>query len=306
MLSPRSRVLMLFLDGVGIGRSDPRSNPFFAASYPTLLDLCGGNMIHIGDSRRNLRQSSLKPINATMGVGGLPQSGTGQTALLTGVNAAKVVGKHFGPYPYSTLRPIIDEQNIFRRLRDRDRKSYYANAFPQRYFEYMHTRKSRMSAMAMSWVSSGYALNTAAVLAEGKALSADITSERWNKQGFPPVPALSPEEAGKRLVSLTEEYDFVLFEFYLTDHAGHSQSMKEGIEVLTLIDRFMGGILAALPHESTTFIMTSDHGNLEDVSTKSHTRHAVPFLAVGRHHKAIAENVNDLMDVPSAILEMLN
>ncbi len=35
-------VLFLFLDGVGLGPADPASNPFAAASYPSLRALAGG------------------------------------------------------------------------------------------------------------------------------------------------------------------------------------------------------------------------------------------------------------------------
>ena len=56
------------------------------------------------------------PVDACLGVEGLPQSGTGQTSIFTGINAPKFIGKHFGPYPYSTLLPEIEEKNIFKSL----------------------------------------------------------------------------------------------------------------------------------------------------------------------------------------------
>ncbi len=58
-----------------------------------------------------------------LGVEGLPQSGTGQTSIFCGVNASKIVGKHFGPYPYSTLIPIIKEKNIFKHYLNNWRES---------------------------------------------------------------------------------------------------------------------------------------------------------------------------------------
>src|SRR5947207_14613824 len=114
----RANVVMLFLDGVGVGTSNPAINPFFAGTYPALGELCGGDMIHLRHARRSSSSASITPISATLGTEGLPQSGTGQTALMTGINAASLIGKHFGPYPYSTLHPVIDEKNIFRMLRD--------------------------------------------------------------------------------------------------------------------------------------------------------------------------------------------
>src|SRR6266404_268638 len=135
----RPHVLMLFLDGVGIGHK--KHNPFHAARLPTLSKLLGGSMPNLRDSRRSTPAASLVPINATLGVPGLPQSGTGQTALLTGINAPRMIGKHFGPYPYSTLKPLIATENIFQKLHRNGRKVFYANAFPQRYFDAMNSTR---------------------------------------------------------------------------------------------------------------------------------------------------------------------
>jgi hypothetical protein len=248
---------------------------------------------------------SLVPLSATLSVPGLPQSGTGQTALLTGKNAAKIVGKHFGPYPYSTLRPVLAEHNIFRKLTMQGKSVFYANAFPQRYFDYVHSHQSRMSAIAFAWTIVGNKLNDAEMLKAERALSADITGEGWNKQGFPAVAAITPQVAGKRLVDLTKEYDFVFYEYYLTDHAGHSQSINEAMEVLKTLDGLLEGILSAFDPDSMLLIITSDHGNLEDLSTKSHTRNPVPLIAVGKKHEAITRKAKNLTHVTPAIMDVM-
>ena len=303
MKSPH--VLMLFLDGVGIGAKDPAKNPFFAAKMLSLKTLLGGVMPHSRNSFYGSSIASLRPLNATLGVGGLPQSGTGQTALLTGRNAARIIGKHFGPYPYSTLRPILSGENIFRRVQSIGKVPFFANAYPRQYFEYIESHKSRRSAMTMSWISSGYNLNDSRSLGEGRALSADITNERWNKLGFPHVSVISPQEAGRRLIELTIRNDFVLYEYYLTDHAGHKQSMAEAVNILETIDELIQGILDAFDHHSMTFILTSDHGNMEDLSTKSHTRNPVPLLVVGKGHRDTCANARNLTHVVPAILKLL-
>ena len=109
-------VVLLFLDGIGIGKKDPDVNPFFRARMPTLKTLCGGELPFTPFRNKSTDQSEVLAINATLGVPGLPQSGTGQTAIFTGVNGAKKFGRHFGPYPPSVLRPIIEEKNIFHQL----------------------------------------------------------------------------------------------------------------------------------------------------------------------------------------------
>ncbi|MBI5216407.1 MAG: alkaline phosphatase family protein [Ignavibacteriae bacterium] len=298
-------VLMLFLDGVGIGKKDANINPFFAANLKTLNTLLDGNIPSLHSSSFSNSVTSLVPINATLGVEGLPQSGTGQTALMTGMNASKFIGKHFGPYPYSTLKPIIQEQNIFKTLSDKEKKVFYANAFPPKYFEYINSTKMRMTAITYSWLSSGFSLNTHEVLARGDALSADITSQRWNVQGFPSVPNLTPLEAGERLAQFSDEYDFTLFEFYYTDHIGHNQSMQQAIEVLELLDALLEGIISHFDAERNLFFLTSDHGNLEDLSTKTHTRNPVPLLAYGKRHKELTSSVKNLTHVVPSLLEIM-
>ncbi|MBI3193345.1 MAG: alkaline phosphatase family protein [Ignavibacteriae bacterium] len=298
-------VLMLFLDGVGIGKKDASVNPFFAANLKSLRSLLDGKLPHLRDAHHSNSLSSLVPINATLGVEGLPQSGTGQTALMIGMNAAKFIGKHFGPYPYSTLKPIIQEQNIFKVLSDKGKKVFYANAFPPKYFEYINSTKMRMTAITCSWVSSGFALNTHEILAHGEALSADITSQRWNAQGFPTVSELTPQEAGKRLARFSDEYDFTLFEFYYTDHIGHHQSMPQAIEVLELLDALLEGIINHFDAERNLFFLTSDHGNLEDLSTKTHTRNPVPLFVYGKLHKQLTSSVKNLTHVVPALLDIM-
>src|ERR1044072_2321233 len=120
-------VVMIFLDGVGIGRDDPGSNPFFAAPMSSMRGLFGGAMPRLGDVSIDVPGVSVTAIDATLGVPGFPQSGTGQVALLTGTNASRSIGKHFGPFPYSTLKPLLRSENIFTRLDAAGRSGFYAN-----------------------------------------------------------------------------------------------------------------------------------------------------------------------------------
>ena len=304
----RTRILMIFLDGVGIGKKDPHANPFYTVKMETFRELAGGSVPHLRDARRMTSNSSLVPVNATLGIPGLPQSGTGQTALLTGLNAPHLVGKHFGPYPYSTLKPIIQTSNIFQRLRSLGKRVFYANAFPRQFLEYVASNpgRSRIAATTMSWLSSGYELNTSTALEKGKALSSDITNERWPLLGYPDMPVITPQQAGKRLAELARRYDFVLYEYYFTDHAGHSQSMQQATEVLTKLDGLLEGILDVYDYHSSLLVVTSDHGNIEDLSVKTHTRNPVPLLAVGASHRKISTNVKDLTDVVPAILRIMD
>ena len=300
-----SHVLFLFLDGVGIGEKDPAINPFFAAHLPTMKACMGGSLVHLSDMYRQDASMSLVPLDATLGVEGLPQSGTGQTTLLSGINAAKKIGKHFGPHPYSTLREVLHEKSIFRQIRERGRSSYFVNAYPQQYFTHIEKNKARVPATTLAWLATGQPLNDHTILRTGDALSADITNERWDRLGYPDMPVITVQEAGRRLVELTRVHDFVLYEFYFTDNAGHNQSMEEAKKVLQNLDGLLEGILSVFDNDNMLLIVTSDHGNMEDLSTKSHTRNPVPLLVVGNRHKEITEGATDLTHVTPAILRLM-
>ncbi len=292
------KLLMLFLDGVGIGPDDQRVNPFLRANLPALRSLFDGEVPTL--ERRHLSNgvATLTPLDATLGVEGLPQSGTGQTALFTGVNAPQLIGRHFGPYPYSTLRPIIREKNIFRLLMKDGLSVCFANAYPQKFFDYFRDRKTRLTVTTLSCDSVGLPLRTFEDLQRGRAVSADITNAGWPRLGYTIEP-IQPEEAGKRLVGLTREFDFVLFEYWRTDKAGHSENMEEAVETLEVFDAMLRGVLESLPPDDVLLFITSDHGNIEDMSTKVHTRNPVPAILYGRHHRTIAEVLERVPDLTS-------
>lgn len=298
------RVLMLFTDGVGIGRRDPSRNPFFSAELPALKRLLGGALPSARSARLQSGNVSCIPVNATLGVAGLPQSGTGQTALFTGLNAARAIGKHFGPYPYSSLIPVIRQENIFRRLLALGRKVCYANAFPEQYFAYIRVHPNRMTVPSMSYASNGLALADSAALKEGRALSADITNERWPSMGYPQIQPLTPREAGHRLARIAAENDFTLYEYFLTDLAGHTRSMEKAEEALERLDGLLMGILGGSNPETLLLLITSDHGNIEDVSSKGHTKNRVPLIAWGMRHRDVTRNVTDLTHITPNILRL--
>lgn len=282
---------MLFLDGVGLGEDDPATNPFCAADLPAFRSLLNGHPPLFRTRDSSTRDATMIPLDATLGVDGLPQSGTGQTALFTGVNGARSIGKHFGPYPYSTLRPVIEKKNIFRRLHEIGKTTLFANAFPQRFFDYMNHRRSHLTVTTLACTMSGVPLLKHLDLKEGRGISADITNAGWHEMGYTDLPVVTPAEAGRRLAQLSAFHDFVLFEYWMTDHAGHSEDFARAVEVLERFDGFLSGIIEALDTAETLLVLTSDHGNIENMTTKTHTRNPVPGLFYGRGHAAAASSL---------------
>lgn len=303
-MTQRPKIIFIFLDGVGIGKKDGGCNPFFADSYPALSAIFGNSIPHIRFARSEKKHLSVVPIDATLGVPGLPQSGTGQAALLTGIDAPRIVGRHFGPYLYSTLKPIVKENNIFYYLSNAKRKSCYANAFPRKFFEHID-KGGKMSPITYAWLSSGNKLLGEEAILCRKGLSADLTNERWRSIGYPGMPVITAREGGKILVGLLKDNDFVLFEYYFTDHAGHSKSMDEAVRVLKNVDEFIGGVLDSIDISKMLLVLTSDHGNLEDMNTRSHTRNHVPLAAYGMGHSRITARVRKLTDIAPALRDIM-
>jgi hypothetical protein len=128
-------VLFVFLDGVGIGKDDEGGNPFVRAwaraVVPTLQELVGGTPPTLTAPRTRGTRGHAFPLDATLGVQGTPQSGTGQAALLTGVNAAEAYGRHFGPWTPVRLRPLVEEQSVLRVARGNGHRVVFANAYPR-------------------------------------------------------------------------------------------------------------------------------------------------------------------------------
>ncbi len=299
------KIILLFLDGVGIGKNDPDTNPFFRAHLPTLQSLLGRSLPHTKTKRISTNLAELIPVNATLGVAGLPQSGTGQAAIFTGVNAAKLIKKHFGPYPPSDLRPVIKEKNIFRQLKVYGKSVTFANAFPKQFFEYTNSGTRRLTVTTLSCMMSDVPLLTADDLRKNKAISADITRARFPELGYPELQPISAQEAGRHLAEISREFDFTLFEYWLTDHAGHSRDMKWAVEILERFDSFLDGLLQSLDLRHSLLMMISDHGNIEDLSTKSHTRNPVPCILLGRKRISLTQKIKNLTHIAPAIVNSL-
>lgn len=302
------RVLLIFLDGVGIGRADAGVNPLFAARLPFLRDALGGALPSLSRRRIESGHAALIPANATMRVPGLPQSGTGQSALYTGINTARLIRQHFGPYLYSTLKPVVAERNLFAQALNtgiRRRDIALANAFPQRFFDYLQGPRVRMVAGMFAAMSSNIPFRDISHLKEGTAVSADITAARWPAIGHPDAPVLSAYNAGRVLAGVGRAHRLTLYEYFQTDKAGHERGMPGAVEVLEEVDAFLRGAVEHSDLASTLVIVTSDHGNLEDLSTKSHTRNPVPVLLFGAGRREAAVRIRSLPDITPAILAFL-
>lgn len=294
-------IIFVFLDGIGLAPASPH-NPLTLATTPVIHALlCGTLTIEHIQQRPDLL---LKPIDVTLGVAGVPQSGTGQVALLTGANAPRLVGRHQPHFPPVALRPLLAEQSIFRRTRDRGLNAAFANAFTPGYWQALARRRLRRTASVIAAEGAGVRFRDLDDLRGGRAVMWDITGEALHTQDIiVDVPLVTPRQAGERLAHLARDHALVFFECFLPDLAGHGRLAMSAEAVIERIDALLGGILDAL-HPGDTLLVTSDHGNIEDRRTSMHTHNPVPLLVVGPGAAAFA-TVQDSTGVAACIVESL-
>jgi bisphosphoglycerate-independent phosphoglycerate mutase (AlkP superfamily) len=68
---------------------------------------------------------------------------------------------------------------------------------------------------------------------------------------------------------------------------------------------YVRSLLAKLDLKRTTVILTSDHGNIEDLSVRNHTLNQVPTLIWGKHRERLAARIRSLMDITPGIVDVL-
>ena len=246
---------------------------------------------------------SLTALDACLGVEGLPQSATGQTALFTGKNAPAAIGRHVTAFPGAQLAQILEAHSVFRSVAAANLTGTFANAFSKRYYELIAERRLRYSASVLAARAGGVALRDLEALRDGRAVSWDVHRDLLALPADEQVPEVVAVEAGAHLACLAAEYHFVLWETFLTDLAGHRRSELSPEDCLARVDGLLRGLVENLP-PGTTVLVTSDHGNIEDMSHKRHTRNPVPLVAIGCDADAFG-SLARLTEVTPRILEGL-
>jgi hypothetical protein len=290
-------VLVVFLDGVGLGEPDPAFNPFARVPTPTFDRLLDGPLVMRGVVDRP--GVLLIPTDATLGVPGLPQSATGQTALLTGLNTPRLAGRHVTAYPTAALREHLTRQSVFATLVRRGAQVALANAYSPEYFAAIASRRLKMAAVTYAAQSAGVRLRTVDDVREARAIFHDLTNGRLRQWGYD-VPEITPRESGRRLARLAVHTDFTFFEFFLTDLSAHGRIGLAPDYVAAMVDELLSGVLETAG-DDLTIVVVSDHGNFEDDRTTRHTLNPVPTLVIGRQCDAF-RGVRALTDIAPAIV----
>jgi hypothetical protein len=293
---------MIFIDGVGIGNKDFQSNPFFKYGFKTFEKIFD-DIPSLDNPVLKKNNYFLFPADATLGVVGLPQSGTGQASIYCGFNVPEFVGKHYGPFPYSTTIPILQKKHILLHFRDKYKSSFFANAYPKVFFNYLDSGKSRLSVTTLTCKLSGIKSNTVTDVRKGNALTSEITNTRWNERLGYKLPELKPKNAARRLLKIAKKHKFTLYEYYLSDHLGHLRLAKEFKKLFTEMDEFLLTILSEVDQKNMTLLICSDHGNLEDLSIKTHTLNPALTITSGLNAERIFKSIKDLTNIRPAIIK---
>jgi 2,3-bisphosphoglycerate-independent phosphoglycerate mutase len=289
-------VVLFFIDGLGIGTRGAQ-NPL--DGLPEAAPLA----IFQDEEPEVIFDGRLVRTDACLGVEGRPQSASGQTTILTGINAPAALGYHKQGFPNEALREILSNHSIFLQLkRARIAPNTFANAYRQKFFE---TRPRWVSATTVAVEAAGMYFRDLDDLQAGRAVFQDYTNEMLIERGLA-LSRRTPEQAAEILARISSEHRFTLYEYFITDKTGHAQDMEAARLVLANLARFVRHLLSRLDLTRTTVLLTSDHGNIEDLSSRNHTLNLVPTLIWGEHKETVAARIRNLADITPAIVEVLD
>lgn len=301
------KLLFLFLDGIGLGEDNPETNPFVRANMPFLESMLGNKKLIKNSVPIENEQVTLLAVDPNLGVQGLPQSATGQAVLLTGINIPQELGYHYGPKPNPETAKYLEDDTIFHKVIKASKKTALLNGYPPRYFDGIDSGKRLYSSIPLALTNAGILLFTHEDYFAGKALSADFTGQGWHDfLNFPSAPLFDPHTAGIKVAELAKHYDFSFFEYWASDYAGHKQDMDSAVSQLEIFDGVLSGLLSAWRSEDGLILLTSDHGNMEDLSTRKHTSASVPLLLFGdRKMRSEFNQIKQLTEIAPAIEKFL-
>jgi hypothetical protein len=295
-----ARVVLIFVDGLGVGLDDEKRNPIAHVGGKYLGVFSNGKPPELPFGGIS------KPLDACLGLEGLPQSATGQTALLTGKNAARMLNMHLFGFPNKKLREVILEHSLLKRVKEAGLKPAFINTFRPRFFELGDKVWDKVPLSVTTWVNRAAGLPFFSLddLKARESIYQEFTNQSLKDQGFD-VPIFTPEEAGRILARRSRDFDLLLYEYFRTDEAGHRQKLETAAEEIRRLERFLDSFLKAVDLEDTLVLLTSDHGNIEDLAVRGHTRNPALTILWGRGAAAIAEGLESILDVAPAILRTL-
>ena len=294
-MNETSSVLLFFIDGLGIGSRGP-ANP--------LDSLANAEPLAVFQNEQPVTpyDGIVVATDPRLGVEGRPQSASGQTTILTGINAPKLLGYHKQGFPNAEMREIIREHSIFLQLKKAGiNQITFANAYRDSFFV---ERPRWVSATTAAVEAAGMLFRDLSDLKANRAVYQDFTNQFLISKGVEIEPR-SSSTAASILASLVSSNRFTLYEYFITDKVGHAQDLNAAKTVLANLAELIRELLGRLDLNQTTVILTSDHGNIEDLSTRNHTLNDVPTIVWGRNRDLIASRIKNLADITPVIVDTL-
>jgi hypothetical protein len=295
MTTSDASVLLFFIDGLGIGTRGPH-NPFNNLPGATPL------AVFQNEPPETFLDGIVVATDPRLGIEGRPQSASGQTTILTGVNAPLAIGYHKQGFPNKALLEIIGEHSIFLQLKKAGVDPItFANAYTSRFFD---ERPRWVSATTAAVEAAGLRFRTIADVRNDAAVFMDYTNRLLIDRGED-VAIRTEQEAAIVLARTVAQNRFTVYEYFITDKVGHAQDMPLAKTILTSLALFIRELLIRVDLDRTTVILTSDHGNIEDLSIRNHTLHAVPTIVWGARRETVAARIQTLADITPAIVALL-
>ena len=288
-------VLLFFIDGLGIGTRGPQ-NPLDGLAEAEPL------AVFAGERATTIHDGIIVPTDARLGIEGRPQSASGQTTILTGINVPQLLGYHKQGFPNAAMLEILRDHSIFLQLKRAGIGPItFANTYTQRFFD---ERPRWVSATTAAMEAAQVPFRKLADLKAGRAVFHDFTNQLLIERGED-VELRSAEQAAEVLASLVAENGFTLYEYFITDKIGHKQDLQLAKTILQNLARLIRELLVRIDLNSTSVILTSDHGNIEDLSSRNHTLNPVPTIVWGANKKQIANCIETLADITPTIVDAL-
>jgi hypothetical protein len=292
-------IILVFIDGIGFGKKDAVYNPF--TKY-------GGDFFSVlGGKTSFVPPGVLIPTDAHMGLySSPPQSGTGQTALFTGHNTVSLMHRHVAGFPPYSLRPYIKNDSLINKFLQHKLKAGVINTYTAKYLEMIERPRSErfMSASTLMQVGSGQRLLTMEDHLNGKSLFMDITNWFLRKELGYDVPEIKPVEAGRRLVNIARDYNFVVYEYFFSDKYGHEGTGHNVEFIVNHLEQLLTGIWEEINPEKELVVVSSDHGNFEDLSIPVHTHNPIPAILYGTGDQQAVSHIQEIYDIARYIYSL--
>jgi hypothetical protein len=287
-------VLLFFIDGLGIGTRGPH-NPLdgLVDAHPLAI---------FQNEPADTLEGVVVATDPRLGIEGRPQSASGQTTILTGVNAPALLGYHKQGFPNAEMRNIIAEHSLFLQLKRAGiGPATFANAYTPRFF---NERPRWVSATTAAVEAAEMQFRNVEDLKNNRAVYQDFTNQFIIERGEDIEPR-TPETAAEVLAGIVGENRFTLYEYFITDKIGHKQDFAAARSVLQDLAALIRALITRIDLNNTSVILTSDHGNIEDLSTRNHTLNDVPTIVWGANREHIARRIKNLADITPAIVQTL-